>query len=377
MRPSLGTQKHGARLAAVALGVAWQGDWSGGRDDFVGRSWGSRTGPTPMSRPVLPRLSPETGAKPIAILHYSTAAVPPDERHDHWATQGFPSVAAMFGSVPVEPFGTAADQVQLDELTVQFAEGTAREFDRSVVRLRSDGITMLGINVVIDGVMRGEARGQSFVVEPGGVLLLDMMQSSRVSVPNGRSIQIGVPRGLADDQLGPVRRLHGSVIPSDRSVMLIGHLLRLREALPTLSDSQKPRLARTIMDMLAIALERIDARVAVVQPEGRAPTASVVRREIEAQLGLPTLNVASLCQRLGLSRSALYRLFEGDGGVEAYIRRRRLEQVRGALIDPANVDRVGDLAFRWGFSDASHLTRLFREAYGVTPSAMRRVGGPG
>ena len=129
--------------------------------------------------------------------------------------------------------------------------------------------------------------------------------------------------------------------------------------------------------MLAIALERVDSRVAVVQPEGREPTASVVRREIEAQLGLPDLGVASLCQRLGLSRSALYRLFEGDGGVEAYIRRRRLEQVRHALIDPTNSDRVGDLAYRWGFSDASHLTRLFREAYGVTPSAVRRVGGSG
>ena len=330
-----------------------------------------------MSRPAFPDPARDPGPTPIAITHYSTAQVPPADAHDQWVARGFPSVAAMFDSVPLEPFGTAVDQVQLDQLTVQFAEGTAREFDRSVVRLRSDGITMLGINVVIDGVLRGDARGRPFTVKPGGVILLDMMQSSRVSVPQGRSIQIGVPRALADDQLGPVRRLHGTVVPPDRAAMLIGHLLRLRESLPTLGDAQKPRLARTIIDLLAIALERIDERVAVAPPEGREPTASVVRREIEAQLGLPTLSVASLCQRLGLSRSALYRLFEGDGGVEAYIRRRRLEQVRAALVDPTNADRVGDLAYRWGFSDASHLTRLFREAYGVTPSAMRRVGGTG
>lgn len=330
-----------------------------------------------MSRSALPDKPGDSDRKPIPIVHYSTASVPIADRHDDWVARGFPSVAAMFDSVPIEPFGTAADQVQLDQLTVQFAEGTAREFDRSVVRLRSDGITMLGVNVQIDGVMRGEARGRPFAVEPGGVLLLDMMQSSLVSVPQGRSIQIGVPRALADDQLGPVRRLHGAVIPPDRAAMLLGHLLRLREALPMLTDQQKPRLARTIMDMLAIALERVDVRVAVVQHEGREPTAALVRREIDAQLGLPTLGVASLCQRLGLSRSALYRLFEGDGGVEAYIRRRRLDQVRNALVDPSNSDRVGDLAYRWGFSDASHLTRLFREAYGVTPSAMRRVGGTG
>ena len=92
---------------------------------------------------------------PISIAHYSSATVPVEERHDHWVARGVAtSVGAMFDSVPLEPFATAADQIQLDHLTVQFAEGTAREFDRSVVRLRSDGITMLGINVVIDGTMQ-------------------------------------------------------------------------------------------------------------------------------------------------------------------------------------------------------------------------------
>ncbi len=315
--------------------------------------------------------------KPIAIAHYSTTELPEDDRYDDWAGQSFPSVAALFDAVAREPFDTVADQVQLDQLTVQFSQGTARDFDRSATRLRSDGVTMLGISLQIDGSLTGDACGRPFAVEPCGLLLLDMTQSCRVSAPRGRSIQIAVPRALADDQLGPVRRLHGRVIDAEHATMLLGHLQRLREALPTLTDAQKPRLARTIIDMLAIALERVDVRVAVAQPDGREPTASVVRREIEAQLGLPTLSVASLCQRLGLSRSALYRLFEGDGGVEAHIRRRRLEQVRNALVDPANSERVGDLAFRWGFSDASHLTRLFREAYGVTPSAMRRVGGTG
>lgn len=318
---------------------------------------------------------PGAGNGPIPITHYSTDAVRPDERHRDWVARGFPSVAAMFDSVPLEPFATEVDSVQLDALTVQFAQGTARDFDRSSVRLRKDGITMLGVQVQIDGSAEGEARGVPFVVPPGGLLLLDLMQAARVSIPTGRSIQIGIPRALADDQLGPVRRFHGTIVSADRASMLLGHLFQLRGSLPALTEAQKPRLARTIIDMLAIALERVDVRVAVAAPASRDLTTAAIRREIEAQLGLPSLGVTSLCKRLGVSRSALYRLFEGEGGVEAYIRRRRLEEVRAALIDPANGERVGDLAHRWCFSDASHLTRLFREVYGVTPSSIRRVGG--
>ena len=95
------------------------------------------------------------------------------------------------------------------------------------------------------------------------------------------------------------------------------------------------------------------------------------RKEVQAHLGSPALTVANLCRKLGVSRSTLHRLFEEGGGVQAYIRDMRLEAARQALLNPENPERIGDLAERLGFSDAAHLSRLFKARFGETPSDCR------
>ena len=308
--------------------------------------------------------------RPIAVTHYDTDAVPPEARHAAWTARGWPSIAALFSSRPIGDFSTDVDRVMVDGLIVQFASGTARDIDRSTHKARSDGVDLLGVGVEFDGALSGTAQGRPFVAPANSLLFLDMAQSSAVRLPGGRSLQLALPKAMAEENFGPTRRLHGLVIEPARGAMLVSHLLHLREALPQLTEHQQPRLARTVIDMLAIALDRSGARQRPQLVAGRDMLAAV-KREIETRLGLPSLTVPSLCATLRISRSALYRMFEAEGGVEAYIRGRRLEQVRLALLNPANGERIVDLAYRWGFSDASHLGRQFRDAYGTTPRAFR------
>lgn len=50
----------------------------------------------------------------------------------------------------------------------------------------------------------------------------------------------------------------------------------------------------------------------------------------------------------------------------------RLERCREDLLDPVLSDRpVAAIAMRWGFTDAAHFSRVFKAAYGVTPSELR------
>ncbi|XVV07089.1 helix-turn-helix domain-containing protein [Actinosynnema sp. CA-248983] len=71
-----------------------------------------------------------------------------------------------------------------------------------------------------------------------------------------------------------------------------------------------------------------------------------------------------------------HRLFaEADRSPAAWIRSRRLDHVRRDLANPLLSHRT--IAARWGLYDAPHVSRLFRAAYGVSPSTYRRTHSPG
>jgi AraC-like DNA-binding protein len=76
---------------------------------------------------------------------------------------------------------------------------------------------------------------------------------------------------------------------------------------------------------------------------------------------------------LGVSLRSLHVAFEPAGTtVTNYIRRRRLDECRAALLnDPSRP--VTDIAFAWGFGSLSGFYRAFRAAFDATPGDLRAV----
>ena len=112
-----------------------------------------------------------------------------------------------------------------------------------------------------------------------------------------------------------------------------------------------------------------------MEGETRAVLGLALRRRAEMLLEQhfhdPAFGVQELAGLLGLSRSALYRLFEPGGGVAVFIRDRRLQRLRAALADPADHRRVAEKAYACGFADQAQFIRAFRRAYGMTPVEYR------
>jgi AraC-like DNA-binding protein len=310
----------------------------------------------------------------IVPVRYSTSGIAPAERHEAWSDRGWPSIAALFESTPIGPFSTSAENVYLDGMAVSYSTGTARLLERTPERIAADRIDILGVGVLLEGEMHGVAQKREFEARTGEILLFDIAQPITMTMSITRSIQLAIPRPMVEAELGPVAELHGLVIGREESALLYTHLCKLSEALHLIPADDAPRLARTLLDLLVLAVHAA-WRVNRPTPEPAAGMAARARAEIHANLESPSLTVASLCRRLKVSRSTLHRVFEKEGGVQTYIRATRLAAARIALLDPENEERIGAMAERLGFSDAAHLSRLFRARFGETPSQCRAARG--
>src|SRR5215469_2418527 len=94
----------------------------------------------------------------------------------------------------------------------------------------------------------------------------------------------------------------------------------------------------------------------------------VDKMRVDSQLGLQ-----SLAQESGYSRVHFIRMFKAATGQSPhnYLLNMRVERVRELLSKPAL--SLTDIALDCGFSSHSHMTRVFRQFLGVTPSEYRRA----
>jgi AraC-like DNA-binding protein len=180
------------------------------------------------------------------------------------------------------------------------------------------------------------------------------------------------------------------LFPRDRVLAVCPRLADLR-ALPPLDASGAARLLVRYMNALALeqsglegtaggaaanaALELLRAAVEPCVPTGRAATREAMRAEIRRyvknHLQDPELGPASIARAYAISVRALHALFEDvDESVAGLVRSERLARCLEDL-QRSNGGSVTDIAFRWGFCDAAHFSRVFKRAFGLTPSEVR------
>lgn len=103
----------------------------------------------------------------------------------------------------------------------------------------------------------------------------------------------------------------------------------------------------------------------------RAALASL-KRLVERHLDSPALSAEFICARSGWSRATVYRLFEPEGGLARYIRKRHLLRALQELVSGRTPHRrIVDLALAHQFASEATFSRAFRRAFGMPPGQVR------
>ena len=243
---------------------------------------------------------------------------------------------------------------------------------RSAKRVRADGAEQCVVVLLHSGGVTGEADGVAVTATPGSVLIVDRARPNSFDVARSRCTVLIVRR----DCLSPEGDLpHGLVVPGVLGTLLADYIGSLERSLAGLTAAEAQHIEQSISEVIRACIA--PSREGVKRANARLQQSwrSEVKRIVDAGLHDPDLSPAAIAMVLGISRSALYRLFDAEsGGVSAFIRRRRLRFACRLMTNPRERRRVSEIAFDCGFKSESHFSRAFRDEFGVTPSTLRAAG---
>jgi len=169
----------------------------------------------------------------------------------------------------------------------------------------------------------------------------------------------------------------GSALATPWGSLLGDYIIAVERSLPSMTQSDIPRLAASVRSMIAACIAPSAERTMLAQEEIEGGLSERARRTIQMHLRSPQLRPNTLGRILGISRSQLYRLFERTGGVAQYIQRQRLLSIWALLSDPANERAIADVAADFCFEDASSFGRAFRREFGHSASDVRSAAKAG
>jgi len=314
----------------------------------------------------------------LVQLQFSTNTVHPRDRFDFWHEVACKSYvdcecraehpSRFEGHVEIAPLGHASLS------TYSNAPVHIWRTQRQVSRAQADDLYLC---LQLDGACQISQDGRDAMLEPGDFCLADTARTCSFRYPTkSRQLVLKIARPQMESRIGNLRSLTALTV---RGVDGIGGLAsdfmrmlpRYRRAISGLGDLQ---VANQALGLTVLALSEIAGRSGITLSSAAAAALLRLKGAVEACISHHAVRCPDIAAAAGMSvRYANHLLLQEGASLERYIQCRRLEKCREAMLDPAQERRsISEIAFSWGFADASHFSRSFKAAYGASPRDYRR-----
>ncbi len=273
------------------------------------------------------------------------------------------------------PFRASINCYTIGELTFTDCRTDPLLLERSVARISTDNIRDYVFHVFIEGGIQSVAGfnpQHRNAPSLASIVALDMNQPVRMQRNACRVLTFFVPRALVDAAFPEAETLHGRVIKNTTPLvrLLIAHVASLNHNMAHISASEADSALRATVQLLVAAFGKQARLSGTTRAAARAAMFGQVRRHIKANLHQAEMSPERLVNTLQLPRATLYRLFDHEGGIGAYIRNCRLREAADELVRFPDL-AVRGIAYGLGFKSASDFNRAFRRAYAMAPQDLR------
>ncbi|WP_321962021.1 AraC family transcriptional regulator [Paraburkholderia sp. J7] len=316
----------------------------------------------------------------IAHNHFSVQGEPPERRLLAWRDR----VGHLIDVVPSRsalerPFQASIDRYAVNNLVFTDCRSDLLVLERSQARISTDRVRDFVFHVFLEGGVENvvtRASQRDSTPSPASILALDLNQAIRMQRQACRVITFFVPGELVQKVFPDPEAIHGRMLHASMPLvpLITEHVATLSGRIASLSAAEADGAIREAAELLVAAFGRQAGLNGDTRAAARAAMFAQVRRYIQAHLTESDLSPESVLNALALPRPTLYRLFQHEGGLGAYIRNLRLRRAADELVRYSHVTVI-EIAYGLGFKSASDFTRAFRRAYDMAPQDFRALAG--
>jgi len=310
------------------------------------------------------------------MLSYSTQGVAPGAKVAYWNDV----ISEVFAPLETRPANASQFDAEvrcLDSGRLRMAQAVSRAATVSRSKAQASRLDehRYFLHVQVDGQLLIRQEGHEALLECGDLVLSDSTLPYTLSYDDACSTLVLIvgeaelKRHLPTPEEMIGVKLSGEKGLSQTTSLMLRNVWEQAASLPPELGS---RIADSLLDVFATACT--ETRGLVVADAAVVGSRRIqIKRHIEANLRDPDLSVRSVAAAFGISARYLHILFANEKEtVSSYILRRRLEECGRQLADALWQRRtITEIAFGWGFNNATHFARVFRNHYGTSPRDYR------
>lgn len=310
----------------------------------------------------------------------STTTVPESQRTAYWLDmicamyvrldcEG-PSDRRLFGDIEFNRLGS---------LDLTHLRSNAKRIRRTEAQIRKGGEDCCLVQIQREGKGVVCQDGRLAVVNPGDFVLYDSSRPYELIFDDEDHdvFVMRLPRAQLEMHVSNLEELTATTVSSHDAA---GHLLlsmveTLRRDIAKLQPSSALGVSEAITSIIAAGLRGLPGANVKKMSNLQAYHLARIKAYVQDHLRDADLAIQSIAAALQMSPDHVSRVFRSEPvQLSRLIWKMRLDACRRDLADPRLRDRsVSDIAFSWGFNNAAHFSRSFRDEYGVSPREWREA----
>lgn len=306
------------------------------------------------------------------------ASLPPGDRADairefSWAVNGRIEV-----DLPPNPLHLRANATTNAVGSVKVSEigWNVARLRRATAPLDEDMVPQVLVHLQEAGVSRFRQGGRQGVLRAGDLAVLENAKPYEV-VFHGtmHSVLVRVPTDVLGLRPSLLDRVTAVRLGSERPVVgaTVAFFTRLARHQAAAGEAESALFAEPCVDLIRAVVTTVLGR----DDLARAPLDNTLLQRVQEYVRLhlaePDLTAVRIAAEHQVSVRLLYLTLSRAGiTLGEWIRTQRLEECRRELVSPVRqFMTIEAIAHRWGFASAPHFSRVFKAAYGVSPSELR------